>query len=70
MISNLFLVLSVLINIVIFFKHKKLSYMFNVYDYPNERKLHKHKTPFRRFNNNHKLITFFSSLFFKSIQGR
>ena len=45
MISNLFLVLSVLINIVIFFKHKKLSYMFNVYDYPNERKLHKHKTP-------------------------
>ena len=43
--SNLFLALSVLINIVIFFKHKKLSYMFNVYDYPNERKLHKHKTP-------------------------
>ena len=45
MINNLFLALVVLTNIIIYLKYEKLSKLLNVYDLPNERKLHKKKTP-------------------------
>ena len=45
MIKNLFYISFFFLNILIFFNYNKISKIFNIYDFPNERKLHKEKTP-------------------------
>ena len=45
MINNFFLFYFVFLNLLIFFNFKKISKILNIYDFPNERKLHKHETP-------------------------
>ncbi len=45
MINNFFLFYFVFLNLLIFFNFKKISKILNIYDFPNERKLHKDETP-------------------------
>ncbi len=45
MTNNLFLLYFVFLNILIFFQFKNLAKILNIYDLPDERKLHKNKTP-------------------------
>ena len=45
MINNFFLSYFVFLNLLIFFNFQKISKLLNIYDLPNERKLHKNKTP-------------------------
>ena len=45
MTKNLFYLFFLFLNFLIFYNYKKISEILNIYDFPNERKLHKTKTP-------------------------
>ena len=45
MTNNIFYTFFLLLNLIIFFNYEKISKIINIYDFPNNRKLHKEKTP-------------------------